>query len=83
MTNTASYEAASQAHRVASQAFTLIQNAYRAQEIGDDEYLAGRAAFDLATAAYDAAFEIEANRAEDAEDAEAEADEDLQLALAL
>lgn len=49
------YDASLEAFREASRAFTAIQKAYRAKEIGDAEFLAGRKAFDEATAVSDAA----------------------------
>ncbi len=42
------YDASLEDFRVASRAFDKIRRAYRAEEIGDDEFLAGKAAFDEA-----------------------------------
>jgi len=54
------YKAAYEAHNVASQAYTKVAEAYRAQEIGDAEFLAARKVYDEATAIYDAAYAKEA-----------------------
>ncbi len=80
-TNSPEYEATSQAHREASAAFTIVQHAYRDLDIGDDEYLAGRAIFDTTTAAFDIAFDIEANKAIEEVDAQVEDDPQLELHL--
>ena len=46
----------------AGQAFAAAQAAYRARRIGDDEFLAARAAFNAANAAYDVAWNAAAAR---------------------
>lgn len=50
------YEAALATANEASVRFTKAQLAYRAREIGDAEFLAARAAYKLAEAAFDVAF---------------------------
>jgi hypothetical protein len=61
MAFSAEYLAALEAHNVACRSFSKIQKAYRAREIGDQEFIAGRKAYDAATAIYDAAFAKEQN----------------------
>jgi hypothetical protein len=58
------YEAAITAHNDALRIFTLVQTAYRAMTATDDEFLAARAAMDLADLAFDIAFAIEERRPE-------------------
>lgn len=60
MSNSNEYEAARKAHDEAFEAFAPIRDAYRAGEIDDEAFLAARAAYDEATAAFDRAFEKEA-----------------------
>jgi hypothetical protein len=55
VTPEAEYDAAIDAARDASKAFTKVQKAYRAREIGDDEFLAGKKLFDESQKAFDAA----------------------------
>jgi outer membrane protein TolC len=50
------YKKALDAHNAAAQAFEKVRDAYRARVIGDDEFLAARAAYTKATEAFDAAF---------------------------
>ena len=50
------YESARLAHNRAIKVYKKFRDAYRAQEIGDDEYLAARADYEKATAEYDAAY---------------------------
>lgn len=49
------YDAAMDEFRKASSAFRKVQEAYRAKEIGDEEFLAGKAKYDQATKATDEA----------------------------
>jgi hypothetical protein len=51
----AEYQAALELANRASADFKKVQEAYRKQEIGDDDFLAGRKVYDAAVAAYDAA----------------------------
>jgi hypothetical protein len=53
------YAAALVAHNEAQRAYTKVCEDYRAGRIGDDEYLAARAAYTAATADFDYAFMIE------------------------
>ena len=60
MANSPAYEAACATHSAAYHAFQVVTDAYRAQTIGDAEYLAARAVYAAATAAFDVAFAAEA-----------------------
>ena len=51
----AEYDAAHDAWKVASRAFMDVQKAYRSKKVGDEEFLAGKAAFDIAQSDFDAA----------------------------
>ena len=73
------YEAALEAHNEAGRIFTTFQLKYRAMAIGDDEFLAARAAYDEAGLVFDVAFLKEADRPVEVE-AEAE---DTQMNLDL
>ena len=57
------YAAALAEHNAAQAAFHAVTKAYRALEIGDDEYLAARAEYGRATKKFDEAFDREASRA--------------------
>ena len=57
---TTQYAAALEAHNVAFRAFDVVRTAYRNRQVGDAEFLAARAKYDLATKAYDVAFDAEA-----------------------
>ena len=56
------YLAAYDANAIATAAFTKAQNDYRAQRIGDAEYLAARAIYKQAEAAFNVAFAAEQER---------------------
>jgi len=58
------YQIALEKSRKATQEFNKLQQAYRDQEIGDEEFLAGRRRFDAAQAEFDKAHEKEAGRGE-------------------
>jgi hypothetical protein len=55
----AEYQAASELANRASAAFRKVQEAYRKQEIGDDDFRAGRKVYDTAMAAFDEALKKE------------------------
>jgi len=55
----AEYQAARELANRAGAAFRKVQEAYRKQEIGDDDFLAGRKVYDTAMTAYEAAFRKE------------------------
>lgn len=59
--NSPAYEKALEESRQASRDFAEVQRAYRAQEIGDEEFLAGRKVYDAAMAKFDEAFTNEQN----------------------
>lgn len=59
--NSPAYEKALEESRQASRDFAEVQRAYRAQEIGDEEFLAGREIYDAAMAKFDEAFTNEQN----------------------
>ena len=59
---TKEYAAALAEHNAAQATFNAVTKAYRARQIGDDEYLAARAAYGRATKKFDEAFDREANR---------------------
>ena len=50
------YRAAIESHNVALRAFQKVRDAYRAMKVGDAEFLAARAAKEVADAAFDVAF---------------------------
>ncbi len=54
------YEKALEAAKKASADYDIIRNAYRAMEIGDAEFLAGRATYDEAGRVFDIAYAKEA-----------------------
>ena len=56
MTLSPEYAAALEASRVAGAKYALLAKAYRSQKIGDAEFLAGRAAYNEAEKAFDAAY---------------------------
>lgn len=57
MNNMAVYEAAIQKHDEAIHQFQAAQRAYRALLINDDGFLKAKAAYDAATAEFDAAYQ--------------------------
>jgi GNAT superfamily N-acetyltransferase/cation transport regulator ChaC len=59
--NSPAYEKALEESRQASNDFAEVQRAYRAQEIGDEEFLAGRKVYDAAMAKFDEAYDNEQN----------------------
>lgn len=62
MENSPAYEAALEKVNAATRAFWTVQEAYRGRQIGDAEYLKGRATMKAAEAEFDAAYTAEANR---------------------
>ena len=64
----AEYQAASELANRASAQFRKVQEAYRSQEIGDDDFLAGRKVYDTAMAEFDKAVKKEQGLAEPAEE---------------
>jgi len=60
------YQKAVDESNKAIKAFNKIQEAYRAQEIGDDEFLAGRKVYDAAMKKFDTAYAAEQEPAEPA-----------------
>lgn len=52
------YEKATAKHNEAQKAFHAVRRAYRNRAVGDAEFLAAKAAYDAATAEFDAAFSI-------------------------
>ena len=63
--NSPAYEKALEESRQASRDFAEVQRAYRAQEIGDEEFLAGREIYDAAMAKFDEAYTNEQNVVQD------------------
>ena len=63
----AEYQAASELANRASAQFRKVQEAYRSQEIGDDDFLAGRKVYDTAMAEFDKAVKKEQGLAEPTE----------------
>ena len=63
--NSPAYEKALEESRQASNDFAEVQRAYRAQEIGDEEFLAGREVYDAAMAKFDEAYASEQNVVQD------------------
>jgi len=55
------YETACAKHDEAFKAFDLIRKAYRERQIDDDEFLAAKATYDIATKEFDKAYAIAAN----------------------
>ncbi len=55
------YEAAREAHNAACHIYDHVRDRYRANEIGDDEFLAALEIMNKAGVAFDAAFHAEAN----------------------
>lgn len=64
----AEYQAASELANRASAQFRKVQEAYRSQEIGDDDFLAGRKVYDTAMAEFDKAVKKEQGLAEPTEE---------------
>ena len=64
----AEYQAASELANRASAQFRKVQEAYRSQEIGDDDFLAGRKIYDTAMAEFDKAVKKEQGLAEPTEE---------------
>ena len=64
----AEYQAASELANRAGAQFRKVQEAYRSQEIGDDDFLAGRKVYDAAMAAFDKAVKKEQGVVEPVED---------------
>ena len=60
--NSSEYEAASQALSDATVVFRQAQQAYRARQISDVEFLAAKAAYQRYESEFDSAFEAETNR---------------------
>lgn len=58
MTN---YETAISKHNDALKTFQAVRDAYRARIVGDAEFLVAKAAYNVATNKYDAAYAVEAN----------------------
>ena len=56
---TKEYEDALAKSRIASQTFRAAQDAYRNRTIGDNEFLAARAAYNQSTVEFDSAFSKE------------------------
>jgi site-specific DNA-cytosine methylase len=54
--NSPAYEKALEESRQASRDFAEVQRAYRAKEIGDEEFIAGRKVYDAAMAKFDEAY---------------------------
>ena len=54
------YAAALAAHNAAFAKFDAVRTAYRAQKVGDAEFLTAKKEYDAATNAYDAAYAKEA-----------------------
>ncbi len=65
MINSQEYEAARHTHSAALHVYTGVAEKYRALEVGDDEYFAARKIKDAADAAFDIAFNAEADRMEE------------------
>lgn len=59
---TTNYFSALADHNAAIEAFHAVRDAYRAGNASDEEFLAARAAYDQATAKFDAAYDEEAAR---------------------
>ncbi len=74
------YETACEAHSEATRVFHVVTQRYRDMEIGDDEFLAARTIYNESTAAYDAAYDAEAERLENIVE-EVEDTDDGQMAL--
>lgn len=56
------YTAAIEACDISFLKFNALAIAYRNREIGDNEFLAAKAEYNIAIAAFDAAFEIESTK---------------------
>ncbi len=65
MFNSKEYEAATKTHSAAIHAYTEVAEKYRAGEIGDEEFVPAAKAKKAADAAFDIAFDAEANRPEE------------------
>lgn len=59
---TKEYAAAIEAHSAACVPFYAAQKAYRLRQIGDAEFLAARAAFNVAQSAFDVAYQAAQDR---------------------
>ncbi len=81
MANSPEYEAARATASAAYHVYEPIVEAYRAMEIGDDEYLAARAVYEESQTAFDLASFAERDRAEAAEAEEPVEEDDGQLDL--
>jgi len=56
------YEIAIAKHDEAFHAFDLIRTAYRERQIDDDEFIAAKEAYDIATKEFDEAYAMAANK---------------------
>lgn len=73
------YEDAIEIHNAAIAAFDIVRKAYRAREINDEEFRAGREIFDAATHEFDIAYENESFRQQYMKDTTEEPSDQLEL----
>ena len=79
MLNSQEYEAAIKTHNVAVHAYTEVVEKYRAREVSDEVFVAAAKVKKAADAAFDIAFDAEANRAEEVVEEEDDGQAELGL----